>query len=51
MVTPIARRRPHVLARQIAALDQLSDGRFVFGAGLGLDTSGRELSSLRGGAR
>jgi alkanesulfonate monooxygenase SsuD/methylene tetrahydromethanopterin reductase-like flavin-dependent oxidoreductase (luciferase family) len=44
MVTPVARRRPHVLARQIAALQQLSGGRFVFGAGLGLDGSGRELS-------
>jgi alkanesulfonate monooxygenase SsuD/methylene tetrahydromethanopterin reductase-like flavin-dependent oxidoreductase (luciferase family) len=44
MVTPIPRRRPHVLARQIAALDHLSNGRFVFGAGLGLDGSGGELS-------
>ena len=44
MVTPVARRRPHVLARQVAALDRLSDGRFVFGAGLGLDASGGELS-------
>lgn len=44
MVTPVARRRPHVLARQVAALDQLSKGRFVFGAGLGLDASGGELS-------
>jgi alkanesulfonate monooxygenase SsuD/methylene tetrahydromethanopterin reductase-like flavin-dependent oxidoreductase (luciferase family) len=44
MVTPVPRRRPQVLARQIAALDQLSDGRCVFGAGLGLDGSGRELS-------
>jgi alkanesulfonate monooxygenase SsuD/methylene tetrahydromethanopterin reductase-like flavin-dependent oxidoreductase (luciferase family) len=33
-----------VLARQVAALDQLSGGRFVLGAGLGLDTSGGELS-------
>jgi alkanesulfonate monooxygenase SsuD/methylene tetrahydromethanopterin reductase-like flavin-dependent oxidoreductase (luciferase family) len=44
MVTPVARRRPHVLARQIATLDQLSSGRFVLGAGLGLDASGGELS-------
>jgi alkanesulfonate monooxygenase SsuD/methylene tetrahydromethanopterin reductase-like flavin-dependent oxidoreductase (luciferase family) len=44
MVTPLARRRPHVVARQVAALDQLSGGRFVFGAGLGLDASGGELS-------
>lgn len=44
MVTPLARRRPHVLARQVVALDQLSGGRFVLGVGLGLDASGRELS-------
>jgi probable F420-dependent oxidoreductase len=34
-VTPVARRRPQVLAHEIATLDRLSDGRFVFGAGLG----------------
>ena len=34
-VTPVARRRPHVLANQVATLDNLSDGRVVFGAGLG----------------
>jgi alkanesulfonate monooxygenase SsuD/methylene tetrahydromethanopterin reductase-like flavin-dependent oxidoreductase (luciferase family) len=34
-VTPVARRRPHVLAHQIATLATLSSGRFVFGAGLG----------------
>lgn len=34
-VTPVPRRRPHVLAAQIAALDVLSGGRVVFGAGLG----------------
>jgi alkanesulfonate monooxygenase SsuD/methylene tetrahydromethanopterin reductase-like flavin-dependent oxidoreductase (luciferase family) len=44
MVTPLARRRPHVVARQVAALDLLSEGRFVLGAGLGLDASGGELS-------
>jgi alkanesulfonate monooxygenase SsuD/methylene tetrahydromethanopterin reductase-like flavin-dependent oxidoreductase (luciferase family) len=44
MVTPVARRRPQVLARQIAALDQLAPDRCVFGVGLGLDGSGRELS-------
>jgi alkanesulfonate monooxygenase SsuD/methylene tetrahydromethanopterin reductase-like flavin-dependent oxidoreductase (luciferase family) len=47
MVTPIARRRPHVLARQVVALDRLSDGRFVLGVGLGLDRSGGELSRFR----
>jgi probable F420-dependent oxidoreductase len=34
-VTPVARRRPQVLAQQVATLDLLSDGRVVFGAGLG----------------
>ena len=34
-VTPVARRRPHVVAHQLATLDQLAPGRVVFGAGLG----------------
>ncbi len=34
-VTPVARRRPHVLAHELATLDRLSDGRVIFGAGLG----------------
>jgi probable F420-dependent oxidoreductase len=34
-ITPAARRRPHVLAHQVATLDVLSGGRVVFGAGLG----------------
>lgn len=34
-VTPVARRRPQVLANQVATLDVLSQGRVVFGAGLG----------------
>ena len=34
-VTPVARRRPQVLAQQVASLDVLSAGRVVFGAGLG----------------
>ncbi|HEC08825.1 MAG TPA: LLM class flavin-dependent oxidoreductase, partial [Acidimicrobiales bacterium] len=46
MVTPLPRRRPQVLARQMVALDRLSGGRFVLGAGLGLDQSGRELSAF-----
>ena len=46
MVTPLPRRRPQIVARQAAALDQLSGGRFVLGAGLGLDRSGRELSAF-----
>ena len=34
-VTPVPRRRPHVLAHEIATLATLSSGRFVFGVGLG----------------
>jgi len=34
-VTPVARRRPHVLAHHVATLDSLSGGRVIFGAGLG----------------
>jgi alkanesulfonate monooxygenase SsuD/methylene tetrahydromethanopterin reductase-like flavin-dependent oxidoreductase (luciferase family) len=34
-VTPVARRRPQVLANQVATLDVLSRGRVIFGAGLG----------------
>jgi alkanesulfonate monooxygenase SsuD/methylene tetrahydromethanopterin reductase-like flavin-dependent oxidoreductase (luciferase family) len=44
MVTPLARRRPWIVARQAVALDHLSGGRFVLGLGLGLDASGNELS-------
>jgi probable F420-dependent oxidoreductase len=35
MVTPVARRRPQVLAQTVATLDLLSGGRVTFGAGLG----------------
>lgn len=34
-ITPVPRRRPHVLAHQVATLDLLSGGRVFFGAGLG----------------
>jgi alkanesulfonate monooxygenase SsuD/methylene tetrahydromethanopterin reductase-like flavin-dependent oxidoreductase (luciferase family) len=34
-VTPVARRRPQVLAHEVASLDRLSGGRVIFGAGLG----------------
>lgn len=46
LVTPLARRRPQVVARQLATLDHLSRGRMVLGAALGRDTSGRELSAF-----
>ena len=35
MVTPLPRRRPQQVARQVATLDNLSGGRVIFGAGLG----------------
>jgi alkanesulfonate monooxygenase SsuD/methylene tetrahydromethanopterin reductase-like flavin-dependent oxidoreductase (luciferase family) len=40
MVTPLARRRPWVVARHGSALSRLSGGRFVLGTGLGSDESG-----------
>jgi alkanesulfonate monooxygenase SsuD/methylene tetrahydromethanopterin reductase-like flavin-dependent oxidoreductase (luciferase family) len=35
LLTPVARRRPEQLARQVATLDSLSGGRMIFTAGLG----------------
>lgn len=49
MVTPLARRRPLVLARQAASLAALSGGRFVLGVGLGDDGVG-EFSAFGDGA-
>lgn len=37
IVTPLPRRRPQVVARQLVTLDHLSDGRAVLGVGLGGD--------------
>jgi alkanesulfonate monooxygenase SsuD/methylene tetrahydromethanopterin reductase-like flavin-dependent oxidoreductase (luciferase family) len=45
MVTPLSRRRPWDVARQVAVLDVLSGGRMVFGAGLGGDGR-REISAF-----
>jgi alkanesulfonate monooxygenase SsuD/methylene tetrahydromethanopterin reductase-like flavin-dependent oxidoreductase (luciferase family) len=45
LVTPLARRRPWTLARQIATLDHLSGGRLVAGIGLG-DDGWHEFSSF-----
>jgi alkanesulfonate monooxygenase SsuD/methylene tetrahydromethanopterin reductase-like flavin-dependent oxidoreductase (luciferase family) len=45
LVTPLSRRRPWVIARQVATLDRLSGGRVVVGIGLGSDAS-REFSAF-----
>ncbi len=34
-VTPLARRRPMVIAREAITIDRLSNGRFILGVGLG----------------
>jgi alkanesulfonate monooxygenase SsuD/methylene tetrahydromethanopterin reductase-like flavin-dependent oxidoreductase (luciferase family) len=47
LVTPLARRRPWVVARQAATLDRLSKGRLVVGVGLGDDGVG-EFRSFGG---
>ncbi|HET7385969.1 MAG TPA: LLM class flavin-dependent oxidoreductase [Nocardioidaceae bacterium] len=40
MVTPLARRRPVQVAREVATLDALSQGRVTLGVGLGDDGAG-----------
>lgn len=44
LVTAVGRRRPAKLARETVALDLLSGGRMVLGAGLGSDRFGGEFS-------
>lgn len=45
MVTPLARRRPQVVARQAATLDLLSGGRMTLGLSVGGDSNG-EMAEL-----
>jgi alkanesulfonate monooxygenase SsuD/methylene tetrahydromethanopterin reductase-like flavin-dependent oxidoreductase (luciferase family) len=45
LVTPLPRRRPWVLSRQMATLDLLSEGRLIGGIGLG-DDGWTEFSSF-----
>jgi alkanesulfonate monooxygenase SsuD/methylene tetrahydromethanopterin reductase-like flavin-dependent oxidoreductase (luciferase family) len=45
MVTPLPRRRTHVVARQAVSVDLLAGGRLSFGVGIGADTAG-ELSAF-----
>ncbi len=45
MITPLARRRPWKVAREILALDQLSNGRVTLGVGLG-DFKGQEFEAF-----
>src|SRR5262249_33648633 len=40
LLTPLARRRPWKVARETVALDHLSHGRLIFGAGLGYQALG-----------
>ncbi|HEY4333976.1 MAG TPA: LLM class flavin-dependent oxidoreductase, partial [Ilumatobacteraceae bacterium] len=40
LVTPIARRRPLKLVREVATLDLLANGRLILGLGLGVDSGG-----------
>jgi alkanesulfonate monooxygenase SsuD/methylene tetrahydromethanopterin reductase-like flavin-dependent oxidoreductase (luciferase family) len=39
-ITPVARRRPSKLAREVTTLDRLTGGRMILGAGLGTPVDG-----------
>ena len=48
-VTPVTRRRPQVLAKQLVTLDEISGGRVILGAGLGgggKEDAGRDFSAF-----
>jgi len=45
LVTPLARRRPWKVAREIVTLDHLSKGRMILGVGLG-DFEGKEFENF-----
>jgi alkanesulfonate monooxygenase SsuD/methylene tetrahydromethanopterin reductase-like flavin-dependent oxidoreductase (luciferase family) len=45
MITPLARRRPWNVARQVASLDELTGGRVTLGVGLGI-SSGPEFQQF-----
>ena len=46
LVTPLARRRPWVVARQTTSVDHLSRGRFIFGTGLGDEGWSGEMTAF-----
>ncbi len=45
LVTPLSRRRPWKVAREIVTLDHLSNGRMILGVGLG-DFQGKEFGNF-----
>jgi alkanesulfonate monooxygenase SsuD/methylene tetrahydromethanopterin reductase-like flavin-dependent oxidoreductase (luciferase family) len=51
LVTPLARRRPWQVARETVSLDHLSNGRLIFGVGLGYQARDFEAFGEEGDAR